>query len=130
MRRKHNLEARIREYIATNGGGITEVKTPAGKIDVVFYERQIIVEIKKVKQWKQAIGQLVCYRDATSNVRGYTSHLLLFGRPDIKPYLYSEVSKKTYRELQKQCSNLEINFEFFPKDTLIELAFPRNILLF
>ena len=130
MRRKHNLEARIRDYIATNGGGITEVKTPAGKIDVVFYERQIIVEIKKVKQWKQAIGQLVCYRDATSNVRGYTPHLLLFGQPNIKPYLFDELSNGTYRQLQKQCLNLEINLEFFPKDTLIQLAFPRNIWLF
>ena len=130
MRRKHNLEAKIRDYIAKNGGGVTEVKTSTGRIDIVFYERQIIVEVKKISNWKQAIGQLVCYRDGTSNVRGFTPHLLLFGKPSLKPYLFEELNKPTYLELQKQCGNLGINFEFFPKDTLIELAFTRNILLF
>lgn len=40
-------------------GGKTEVRTPVGRIDLLRYD--LILETKKTKEWKGAIGQLFCY---------------------------------------------------------------------
>lgn len=40
-------------------GGETEVKNPAGRIDLLTNTQ--VIEIKKFKDWKEAIGQIVVY---------------------------------------------------------------------
>ena len=41
-------------------GGVCEVRTPVGRIDLL--NDYLIVETKRAREWKHAIGQLLCYR--------------------------------------------------------------------
>lgn len=59
VRQKDNKEARIQARIAMETGGLTEVTTDYGRIDVLTDSE--LIEIKKAAQWKSGIGQVLVY---------------------------------------------------------------------
>ena len=67
-------EKRIQKTLQENWGGDVEVITPVGRIDLLT--PTAVVEIKDVRQWKAALGQILVYHNY------YPSHemiLVLFG---------------------------------------------------
>jgi hypothetical protein len=67
-------EKRIQKTLQENWGGDVEVITPVGRIDLLT--PTAVVEIKDVRQWKSALGQILVYHNY------YPSHemiLVLFG---------------------------------------------------
>ena len=52
-------ESVIRDKIAADGNGITEVMTPFGRIDVLT--PTTVIEVKKQHNWKHGMGQLFAY---------------------------------------------------------------------
>jgi len=56
-------------------GGEIEVKTPAGPIDLLTDNK--IIEIKKVRNWKAALGQILIYGKYYPN---HQKHIHLFGK--------------------------------------------------
>lgn len=52
-------EEMIQKEFVENYGGLREVLTPVGKIDVLTDKH--IIEIKRAKAWKGAVGQLLMY---------------------------------------------------------------------
>lgn len=54
-----NTEKKIRDELHNNIGGKIEVKTPAGKIDLLTKEE--LIEIKEYNNWKCGIWQLIAY---------------------------------------------------------------------
>ena len=55
----NNLECQIRNRLHTVLGGLTEVTTPAGRVDLLAEAE--IIEVKAVKDWKAALGQVLIY---------------------------------------------------------------------
>ena len=60
-------EAWYRDRLAQQLNGRTEVQTPVGRIDVLT--KTEIIELKNVKNWKAAIGQVKCYGQYYPNHR-------------------------------------------------------------
>lgn len=58
--KKDQKEGKFRDYVAQELGGQTEVKTPAGFIDVLT--KDMVIEVKAIKLWKAAIGQVFVYQ--------------------------------------------------------------------
>jgi len=56
---KDNLEFQIRNRLHKQIGGLKEVSTPAGRIDLLTDTE--IIEIKRVSDWKAALGQILVY---------------------------------------------------------------------
>jgi hypothetical protein len=56
-----NSEKIVRDRIANEENGETEVKCGSGYIDVVTNEE--IIEVKKAENWKYAIGQILAYHE-------------------------------------------------------------------
>ncbi|MBE9018893.1 hypothetical protein C7Y66_10995 [Chroococcidiopsis sp. CCALA 051] len=55
----NNLECQIRNRLHAVLGGLTEVTTPAGRIDLLTEAE--IIEVKAIKDWKAALGQVLIY---------------------------------------------------------------------
>jgi hypothetical protein len=60
-------EAWYRDRLAQQLKGQKEVQTPVGRIDVLT--KTEIIELKNVKNWKAAIGQVKCYGQYYPNHR-------------------------------------------------------------
>lgn len=58
-----------------------EVRTPAGVVDLVSDDYQMIAEIKRVANWKHALGQILVY---SYYFPGKTPFIILFGEADDK----------------------------------------------
>ncbi len=58
-----------------------EVRTPAGIVDLVSDEYQMIAEIKRIGNWKHAIGQILVYKHYFPDK---TPFIILFGEADDK----------------------------------------------
>lgn len=56
---QNNLEQRIRDRLQQQLGGLPEIITPIGRIDLLT-ETQVI-EIKPISDWKSALGQVLTY---------------------------------------------------------------------
>lgn len=52
-------ERRIRDRLHEELGGLIEVATPAGRIDLLTDSE--IIEVKAIKDWKAALGQVLVY---------------------------------------------------------------------
>ena len=52
-------ECKIRDSIALMEKGKTEVTTPNGRIDILTATE--IIEVKRIKKWKDAMGQVMAY---------------------------------------------------------------------
>jgi len=55
----NGLEAKVRDRLAKELNGKTEVSTPVGRIDILT--KTEVIEVKKVTGWKGAIGQVKSY---------------------------------------------------------------------
>lgn len=71
--------------------GRTEVVTPVGRIDILT--PTLIIEVKRIKQWKSALGQVLAYHHFYPN---HQPHLILFGK--VKPLM-----KRTINAIANDC---------------------------
>lgn len=56
---RDSVERRVRDHLKLQLGGLTEIVTPAGRIDLLAETE--IIEVKHVSEWKSAMGQLLAY---------------------------------------------------------------------
>lgn len=70
------LEFLIRDRLKSVVGGRAEVSCPCGRIDLLT--QTCIIEVKKLSQWKWALGQILSYH---SFYPEHTPVLYLFGTP-------------------------------------------------
>ena len=73
-------EAQIRDLLAVEENGTTEVVCPTGRVDVVTATE--LIEVKKVSDYKHAVGQVLAYHNCDFPLfRGKTPrvHLFLLG---------------------------------------------------
>lgn len=54
-----NTEQKIRDCLKSRLGGLSEVKTSVGRIDLLTETE--IIEVKRVSDWKSALGQILAY---------------------------------------------------------------------
>lgn len=75
-------------------GGTREVATPVGYIDLL--NDTYIVEVKEARDWKHAVGQIICYD---------------FYKPKRQKViaLFGKISNKLKGEVEYCCSNLNID---------------------
>jgi DNA-binding transcriptional ArsR family regulator len=59
LNNQDRIESQIRDSLKSQLGGLTEVKTPAGRIDLLTETE--IVEVKRICDWKSALGQVLAY---------------------------------------------------------------------
>lgn len=71
----------IRDRIAHLEDGQTEVPTPAGRIDVLTMRE--VIEVKRVRQWKDAIGQVLAY---AMHYPEHTPRVHLYGYAPLETY--------------------------------------------
>ena len=83
-----NSEAFYRDRLAKKLNGKTEVNTPVGRIDIVT--KTEIIELKNVKYWKSAIGQIKSYGQY------YPEH-----RQRI--HLFGELTESKLKQIQATC---------------------------
>lgn len=90
-------EKALQKSLCKSLGGQKEVVTPAGKIDILTPDR--VIEIKNVKNWKEAIGQIIVYSDY------YPSHQRVV-------YFFGTVHTASKDLIQKHCAKLNIEAIF------------------
>ncbi len=73
----NNVEQKICARLKDSLGGLTEVSTPAGRIDLLTDDE--IIEVKRIDRWKAALGQILVYSGFYPHHR---KRLHLFGRRD------------------------------------------------
>jgi hypothetical protein len=83
-------EAWYQNRLAQKLGGQTEVSTPDGRIDILTWNE--VIEVKTVKQWKQAMGQVLIY-----------GHHYPFHRRRV--HLYGAVSPEQLERIRQQCES-------------------------
>jgi biotin operon repressor len=54
-----NVEQKVRDRQMSQLGGLIEVSTPAGRIDLLTDTE--IIEVKRINDWKAALGQILIY---------------------------------------------------------------------
>jgi RecB family endonuclease NucS len=91
------IENYLRDLLIKQIGGKKEVKTPCGYIDILKEDE--IIELKEVKDYKNAIGQLQSYN---VYVKKPKKTLYLFG-------FDANVSKKIVKEICKD-NNIEVKY--------------------
>ncbi len=98
QKRKHN-ESYYRDKLAKSLNGQTEVKVPTGRIDILTNNQ--IIEVKHIKKWKDALGQIIAYGSFYPN---YQKRIHLFGL---------ENDNNLTRLIQEQCrkQNIIVTFE-------------------
>ena len=72
-KKKHN-ESYYRNKLAKSLNGRIEVKVPSGRIDILTSNQ--IIEVKHIKRWKDAVGQITIYGDSYPN---HQKRIHLFG---------------------------------------------------
>ena len=75
-----------------------EVRVAAGSIDALTPSE--IIEIKVVKHWKHALGQVLCYGYCLPN-------------RDLRIYLYGEVLKEHYEFICNVCRSFNVRVSFY-----------------
>lgn len=55
----NRVENKIRDRLHVTLGGLVEVNTPAGRIDLLTQTE--VIEVKYIKDWKAALGQVLAY---------------------------------------------------------------------
>ena len=72
--RKKRNESYYRDKLAKSLNGRTEVIVPSGRIDILTSNQ--IIEVKHIKRWKDAVGQITIYGDSYPN---HQKRIHLFG---------------------------------------------------
>jgi len=81
-------EKTIQLRLQSELGGEIEVKTPAGPIDLLTDNE--IIEIKKIKNWKAALGQILIYGDYYPK---HQKRIHLFGRTSNGDLTFKTIEK-------------------------------------
>ena len=92
-KKKKSPEKRVQTALRYKLGGHIEVETPVGRIDLLTHDE--LIEVKQVKDWKGAIGQLLTYGYY------YPDHAL-------RLHLYGKCHSDTYDLIEMHCSRLGI----------------------
>jgi hypothetical protein len=92
-------EAWYQVRLAQKLGGQTEVSTPDGRIDLLTWNE--VIEVKTVKQWKQAMGQILIYG------RYYPFHCK-------RIHLYGAVSPEQLERIRQQCQRHGVSVTWEP----------------
>lgn len=94
-------------WIAEKNKGAIEVATPVGNIDVLC--DNALYEVKQVKQWKHALGQVLAY--------GY-----FYPSKIKKLYLFGVSTKKLQTKIETICNfyNVHVLFTDFTDEGLTE----------
>ena len=86
-------EKRIQKTLQEKWGGDVEVITPVGRIDLLTHTA--VVEIKDVRQWKAALGQILVYHNY------YPSHEMIL--------VFFGASHSSFKEIvEHHCSKFNI----------------------
>jgi hypothetical protein len=93
-RSKRGTEAVYRDQLALSLGGVTEVVTPSGRIDIVTATE--IIEVKAAARWKHALGQILSYG------RYYPLH-------QKRIHLYGEIDPRLLEQVREQCACYGVN---------------------
>ena len=100
---KDNIEQQLRDRLHAQLGGLVEVATPAGRIDLLTNSE--ITEVKAIKDWKAALGQILVYSGFYPK---HQKRLHLFGTAkelealaDIEAAVLSFAVKVTGEEVKK-----------------------------
>ena len=72
--KKKRNESYYRDKLAKSLNGRTEVKVLSGRIDILTSNQ--IIEVKHIKRWKDAVGQITIYGDSYPN---HQKRIHLFG---------------------------------------------------
>jgi hypothetical protein len=70
----NNIESQVKDCLQQQLGGLQEVSTPAGRIDLLTETE--IIEVKRVSDWKSALGQVLAYSGFYPD---YKKRIHLFG---------------------------------------------------
>lgn len=89
----NQIEAKYRDRLAKQLKGITEVQTPNGRIDILTSKE--IIEVKCVKKWKHALGQIIAYSPY------YPHHKK-------RIHLYGQLPEKRLKEIKKHCRQQDV----------------------
>ena len=92
-RPSRKLEKDIQLSLQASIGGIAEVKTVAGDIDLLTADQ--IIEVKDVKGWKSALGQIIVYG------KYYPSH-------QKRIHLFGETQTSYLELIRSHCSPLNV----------------------
>ena len=93
-------ESAIRDRLAAQiPDSQTEVSTATGKIDILTPSK--VIEVKNVRQYKHAIGQVVSY-----------SHY--YPKHERCVYLFGKVSAKQRQLIMKECKSAKVTVVFLP----------------
>jgi len=87
------LERNIQLSLQSSIGGIIEVKTVAGNIDLLTSDQ--IIEVKGVKDWKSALGQIIVYG------KYYPSH-------QKRIHLFGETQTSYLELIRSHCSHSNV----------------------
>lgn len=93
------LEAEIQQRLHSRLGGIKNAPTPAGNIDLLT-DREVI-EVKEVRLWKAAVGQVLCYSLAYPNHRK-------------RIHLFKPVTPEFLKIIKKHCKKFGIRVTWEP----------------
>ena len=98
-KRSRKSEKSVQSALAKKLNGKTEVETPCGKIDVLTSTE--LIEIKKIKDWKEALGQVIVYGDY------YPSH-------QKRIHLYGETQEAFLLLVRKHCTKRRVTATWEP----------------
>jgi hypothetical protein len=92
-KRSRKSEKSVQFALAKKLNGKTEVETPSGRIDVLTPTE--LIEVKKIKDWKEALGQVIVYGDY------YPSH-------QKRIHLYGETQEAFLFLVRKHCTKRRV----------------------
>ncbi|HEY9749447.1 MAG TPA: hypothetical protein V6C63_12245 [Allocoleopsis sp.] len=86
-------EAIVRDLLWEAEGGYKESPTPVGRVDLLTETE--VIEVKHVRQWKQALGQVLCYKIYC---------------PSVTPrvHLYGHVTARSQMVIEDSCRKLKV----------------------
>ncbi len=93
LKRKKRSESSYSKSLALNLEGQREVKTLAGNIDILTSSQ--VIEVKTVKQWKSALGQVLVYGHY------YPSH-------EKRIHLYGEIQESFLKMIEGHCKKFKV----------------------
>lgn len=108
---QNSIERKVRDRLHTQLGGLTEVATPAGRIDLLTSDQ--IVEVKEANDWKAAMGH-------ASSPGGYSPrrHAQVLAYSGFYPehqkriHLFGKAGEKVNATALAICNELGINVTF------------------
>jgi hypothetical protein len=91
--KQNKNESYYRDKLAKKLKGKTEVVIPSGRIDILTSNE--IIEVKRVQNWKGAIGQIMIYS------RHYPRH-------QKRIHLFGDISNVDRQMIEKECQNHDV----------------------